>query len=189
MPDLSLPRGLAELQREMAHGRGLPPVEKWHPGFCGDSFMRIARDGTWFHQDTPIGRMELVRLFSTILRKDEEDYFLVTPAEKLSIMVDDLPFVAVLLSVQGAGRSQNLVFTTNVGDQVVAGPDHRIIVHIDPRSEQPSPQLHVRQGLNARIARTVFYDLVDLATAGSGADKNHLGIWSDGVFFRLGPLP
>src|SRR5215831_15551109 len=107
--------GLASLQREAALGRGLPPVERWHPSHCGDIDIRIARDGTWFHQGTPIGRKELVRLFSTILRKDADGFHLVTPVEKMRIVVDDAPFVAVLLTAEGGGRSQRLVFTTNVG--------------------------------------------------------------------------
>ena len=97
------PLGIADLQREAASGRALPPVEKWNPAHCGDIDIRIARDGTWFHQGTPIGRRELVRLFSTILRKDADDYVLVTPAEKMRIMVEDAPFMAVLLDVAGAG--------------------------------------------------------------------------------------
>src|SRR5215831_8942630 len=113
--------GLASLQREAALGRGLPPVERWHPSHCGDIDIRIARDGTWFHMGTPIGRKELVRLFSTILRKDGEDYVLVTPAEKMRITVEDAPFQAVLMEVEGSGRDQVLTFTTNVGDETVAG--------------------------------------------------------------------
>src|SRR5580698_11011135 len=99
-----LPLGLASLQREAAGGRKIPPVEKWHPAHCGDIDIRIARDGTWFHQGTPIGRKELVRLFSTILRKDGADYVLVTPAEKMRIRVEDVPFTAVLMDVAGEGR-------------------------------------------------------------------------------------
>src|SRR5436305_14634331 len=104
MPEL--PLGLASLQRELATGRNLPPVEKWHPAHCGEIDIRIARDGTWFHQGKPIGRRELVRLFSTILRKENDGYYLVTPAEKMQIRVDDAPFLAVLLDVRGAGREQ-----------------------------------------------------------------------------------
>ena len=185
MPDLSLPLGLADLQREMARGHTLPPVERWNPTFCGDSFMRIARDGTWFHQGTPIGRRELVRLFSTILRREGADYFLVTPAEKLSIKVDDAPFLAVLLSVSGAGRDQTLSFTTNVGDEVIADGQHAIRVVIDPASQEPSPYIHVRKGLEALIARNVFYELVQLAER----QDDLLGVWSGGIFFPLGPVP
>lgn len=151
--------------------------------------MRIARDGTWFHQDSPIGRRELVRLFSTILRKDGQDYFLVTPSEKLSIAVDDVPFLAVLLTVEGAGRDQRLVLTTNVGDTVCAGADHAICIQDEHSRSGPAPYLHVRRGLMARMSRPVFYQLADLAVPGTGDDLGYLGVWSDGVFFRLGPLP
>ncbi len=116
-----LPFGLADLQRETAAGRKLPPVEKWHPAHCGDIDIRIARDGTWFHEGSPIGRHELVRLFSTILRKDPDGFHLVTPGEKMRIVVEDAPFLAVLLRVEGEGEGQKLIFTTNVGDETVAG--------------------------------------------------------------------
>src|ERR1700761_9769563 len=123
MPD-NFTLGLASLQRESAAGRTLPPVEKWNPAHCGDIDIRIARDGTWFHEGTPVGRRELVRLFSTILRKDGDDYVLVTPAEKMRIVVEDAPFLAVLLKVEGEGRDKRLIFTTNVGDETGAGPDN-----------------------------------------------------------------
>ncbi len=164
----------------------LPPVESWHPGHCGDSGMRIARDGTWFHDGSPIGRKTLVALFASILRKDGDDYVLVTPAEKLAITVEDAPFLAVLLDVEGAGRAQRLVFTTNVGDDTVAGPDNPIRVETDPDTGAPAPYVHVRKGLEARIARAVFYQLADLAVPGDGEHEGYLGVWSGGAFFRLG---
>jgi hypothetical protein len=180
------PLGIADLQREAASGRALPPVEKWNPALCGDIDMRIARDGTWFHQGTPIGRKELVRLFSTILRRDGDDYVLVTPAEKMRIVVEDAPFMAVLLDVAGLGLGQTLTFTTNVGDQAVAGRGNPIRVETDPVSLAPSPYVHVRRGLEARISRAVFYQLADLAVAGEGG---MVGVWSDGVFFPIGCAP
>jgi len=179
------PIGLAELQREAASGRAPPPVEKWHPAHCGDIDIRIARDGTWFHQGSPIGRKELVRLFSTILRKDGEDYVLVTPAEKMRITVEDAPFLAVLMDADGEGEAQALSFTTNVGDVTVAGPENPIRVETDPRTEEPAPYVHVRKGLEAKIARAVFYRLVDLAVVRNGM----LGVWSGGVFFPIGRAP
>lgn len=181
--------GLADLQREAAAGRGLPPVERWNPAHCGDIDIRIARDGTWFHQGTPIGRKELVRLFSTILRKDGEDYVLVTPGEKLRIVVDDVPFLAVLMEARGEGRAQELAFVTNVGDETVAGRANPIRVETDPATEEPAPYVHVRRGLEARIARAVFYQLADLAVPGEGAQHGLLGAWSGGVFFPLGRMP
>jgi hypothetical protein len=175
--------GLASLQRDAAAGRGLPPVERWNPAHCGDIDIRIARDGTWYHMGTPFGRRELVRLFSTILRKDPDGYHLVTPAEKMRIRVDDAPFVAVLLHAEGEGQTQRLVFTTNVGDETVAGPDNPIRVETDPATDAPAPYVHVRRGLEAKIARSVFYQLADLAVPGA---DGMLGVWSDGAFFTLG---
>lgn len=176
--------GLASLQRETAAGRKLPPVEKWNPAHCGDIDMRIARDGTWYHQGTPIGRRELVRLFSTILRKDPEGYVLVTPAEKLRIKVDDVPFLAVLMDVEGEGREQRLRFTTNVGDEVVADAANPIRVESDPETSEPAPYVHVRRGLEARISRAVFYQMADIAVPEENGDR--LGVWSRGVFFPIG---
>lgn len=176
--------GLASLQRDAAMGRALPPVERWNPVHCGDIDIRIARDGTWFHEGTPFARRELVRLFSTILRKDPDGYHLVTPAEKLRIRVDDAPFVAVLLTVSGEGENQRLIFTTNVGDETIAGPDNPVRVETNTQTGEPSPYIHVRRGLEALIARSVFYQLAELAVSGPGGA---LGVWSEGAFFPLGP--
>lgn len=176
--------GLAGLQRELAAGRALPPVERWNPSHCGDIDIRIGRDGTWYHQGTPFGRRELVRLFSTILRKDPDGFHLVTPAEKMRIRVDDAPFVAVLLSAAGEGRNQRLTFATNVGDETVAGPDNPIRVATDPATGEPRPYVHVRRGLEALIARSVFYQLAELAVPGP---DGLLGVWSNGAYFPLGP--
>ncbi len=180
------PIGLASLQREASAGRGLPPVDKWHPAHCGDIAIRIARDGTWYHEGSPIGRKELVRLFSTILRKDPDGFVLVTPAEKMRIVVEDAPFLAVLLDVEGTGRAQKLSFTTNVGDVTEAGATNPIRVETDPETNEPAPYVHVRKGLEARIARAAFYQLADLSVPGDGEDAGYLGVWSGGQFFRLG---
>lgn len=186
MPD-SLILGLASLQRETAAGRTLPPVERWNPAHCGDIDIRIAKDGTWYHMGAPFTRRELVRLFSTILRRDADGFHLVSPAEKMRIRVDDAPFVAVLLAREGDGRGQRLVFTTNVGDETIAGADNPIHVETDPETGEPSPYVHVRRGLEARISRNVFYQLADVAVAGEGEHAGMLGVWSDGKFFALGP--
>ena len=178
--------GLASLQREASAGRRLPPVEKWHPAHCGEIDIRIARDGTWFHDGSPIGRKELVRLFSTILRKDPDGFVLVTPGEKMRIVVEDAPFSAVLLDVKGEGAEQKLTFTTNVGDETVAGSASPIRVVTDPKTGEPAPYVHVRKGLEARIARAAFYQLADLAVPGEGAQAGFLGVWSEGVFFPIG---
>lgn len=161
-------------------GRGLPPVHLWNPTHCGDIDIVIRRDGIWLHENSPIGRPELVRLFSTVLRKDPDGYCLVTPVEKLSIQVEDLPFRAVALTeADGVLR-----FTTDVGDGVEAGPDHPIRVDTDPVSGEPSPALHVRADLWARIARPVFYELVEKAEVEDG----RLVVRSRGETFALGPL-
>jgi hypothetical protein len=178
-----LPLGLASLQRETAGGRKIPPVEKWHPAHCGDIDIRIARDGTWFHMGTPIGRRELVRLFSTILRKDPDGYVLVTPGEKMRIRVEDTPFLAVLMSREGEGKEQRLIFTTNVGDETVAGADNPIRVETNRETGEPAPYVHVRGGMEGRISRNVFYQMADMAVPGAGGV---LGVWSDGVFFPIG---
>jgi hypothetical protein len=170
-------------------GKGLPPVHLWNPDFCGDIDMRIARDGTWFYLGTPIGRKPMVRLFSTIIRRDGDDYFLITPVEKVGITVDDAPFVATLLDVQGEGESQVLRFTTNVEDVVEAGADHPLRVSIDPATQEPAPYLHVRANLEALIHRNVFYQLVDLSVTREIDGERWMGVWSDGEFFRIGLEP
>ena len=170
-------------------GKGLPPVHLWHPEFCGDIDMRIARDGTWYYMGTPIGRKPMVKLFSTIIRRDGDKYVLVTPVEMVGIQVDDAPFVAVSLQVDGEGEAQVLRFVTNVEDEVVAGADHPLRVVTDTLSGEPAPYLHVRVNLEALIHRNVFYQLVDLAVTELKEGQQWLGVWSSGVFFPLGPVP
>lgn len=165
----------------------LPPVHQWEPDFCADADIRIARDGAWYHEGEPIRRESMVRLFSTILRRDDDDaYYLVTPVEKLRIRVDDAPFVAVAMSVHGSDRDQVLTFRTNVGDEIMAGRDHPIRVEHDAESEEPSPYVHVRANLEALIARSVFYDLVELADEYEHNGEQAFGVWSAGAFFVLG---
>ncbi|WP_462402056.1 DUF1285 domain-containing protein [Pseudomonas sp. Marseille-QA0332] len=167
-------------------GKGLPPVHLWNPPFCGDIDMRIARDGTWYYQGTPIGRKPMVRLFSTILRRDGDAYVLVTPVEKVGIRVDDAPFVAVALEVQGEGERQVLRFTSNVEDQAEAGPGHPLRVEVDPQSQEPSPYLLMRDNLEALVHRNVFYELVELAVEHELDGQTWLGVWSHGCFFPIG---
>ena len=165
----------------------LPPVEQWNPQSCGEIDMCIERDGTWVHESQPIRREAMVRLFSTILRRDEDgEYYLITPVEKLRLKVADAPFVAVAMTVHGSGREQVLTFRTNVGDEVMAGPDHAIRVVEDAGSAEPSPYVHVRAGLEALIARAVFYDLVELADEEEIDGERLFGVWSAGRFFALG---
>ena len=178
MDDLSS-LSLADIAR-LAEARQLPPVEKWNPSHCGDSAMRIARDGTWYHEGSPIGRPEMVRLFSTILRREPDGGFvLVTPVEKLGIEVEDAPFVAVELKSEGEGRDRMLAFRLNTGDAVIAGPGHRLRF-----DHGPQPYVEVRAGLDALVARPVYYELAELALA-EGAEPP--GLWSGGVFFALEP--
>ncbi len=179
-----LMRGLAELQQAAAKGRRIPPVERWNPPHCGPIPMRIARDGTWLYMGTPIGRAAMVRLFSTVLRREEDGSFvLVTPVERVGIEVDDAPFVAVSVAREGEGEAQTLTFLTNVGDETVAGPDRPIHVTTDPRTGEPSPYVRVRGRLDALMARPVFYELADMAVERGG----EMGVWSGGAFFALGP--
>lgn len=179
-----IPTGLVEAARQ-ASKKGPAPVHLWNPDFCGDLDMRIARDGTWYYLGSPIGREALVRLFSSIIRKDGDDYFLVTPVEKVGIIVEDAPFVATDFDVSGESQEQTLTFTTHVGDVVTAGPNHPIRVAIDPDSGEPSPYLLVRTNLEALIDRKSFYRLVDLGSTHLIDEKSFFGIWSDGVFFPI----
>lgn len=173
--------GIAAAATAAKKGKGLPPVHLWNPPFCGDLDMRIARDGTWFYLGTPIGRFELVRLFSSILKREGDKYFLVTPVEKVGITVDDAPFVAVDFEASGAGEDQVLTFTTHVGDSAVAGPDHPIRVVRDPETGEPSPYVMIRAGLEALIDRKSFYRMAEIGTHHEG----WFGVWSGGEFFAL----
>lgn len=182
----NIAEALANAARQ-AGKKGPPPVHLWNPPFCGDLDMRIARDGTWFYLGTPIGRHELVKLFSSIIRKDGEDYFLVTPVEKVGITVDDAPFVAIDFDASGAGQDQVLTFTTHVGDQVTAGPDAPIRVVRDAKTGEPSPYVLVRANLEALIDRKSFYRLVDLGAHEDHEGARWFGLWSGGSFFPIIP--
>lgn len=177
------------LQQIPAAKGGLPPVHLWNPPFCGDIDMRIARDGSWHYQGTPIGRPAMVRLFSTILRRDGDDYFLVTPVEKVGIRVDDAPFVAVEMDVEGEGEGQCLRFRTSVDDCVTAGAEHPMRFVLDPQTGEPAPYVHVRANLEALIHRNLFYRLVELAVPREVAGQAWLGVWSGGEFFPIAPQP
>jgi hypothetical protein len=172
-------------QLPSAEDKALPPVHSWNPPFCGDIDMRIARDGTWFYQGTPINRPAMVRLFSTILRKDERGYVLVTPVEKVGIQVEDAPFVAVDCDVQGQGEGQVLRFITQVGDTVEADSHHPLRVTIDPVTGEPSPYVLVRDQLEALIHRNVFYRLVERIVPQLYEGAMWQGLWSNGMFFPI----
>ena len=174
--------GVAAAVKAQAPGRGLPPVHLWNPTHCGDIDIVIRRDGVWFHEGTAIGREALVRLFSTVLRKDPDGIHLVTPVEKMKITVEDAPFIAVRVDRQG----EALKFLTNVGDEVEAGPENYIRVEVGEDGE-PRPYLHVRRGLEALIARPVFYELVEMAEERATADGLTLGVSSNGAWYAVGP--
>ena len=173
---------LAEIA-QLAEQRRLPPVERWNPEHCGHSGMRIARDGSWHHEGSPIGRPAMVRLFASILRRESDGRFvLVTPVEKLDIEVEDAPFVAVELKSDGEGLDRSFAFRLNTGEVVIAGPEHRL--RFEDRVDGPHPYLHVRAALEARLARPVYYELAEIALAEGGAPP---GVWSGGTYFALEP--
>ena len=178
--------GIAQAAKT-AGKKGPPPVHLWNPEFCGDLDMRIARDGTWFYLGTPIGRMPLVKLFSSILRKDGDDYFLVTPVEKVGITVEDAPFVAIDFDVDGTGKDQTINFTTQVDDTAIAGPDHPIRVVRDAKTGEPSPYVLIRTNLEALIDRKSFYRLVDIGVHVEFEGQSWFGVWSGGAFFPIIP--
>jgi hypothetical protein len=164
---------------ELAAAQKLPPVDQWDPQETGDSEMRIAADGTWYHQGDPIKRPAMVRAFSSILRREPDDsYALVTPYQKLSILVEDVPFVAVELESEGSGSKRTLAFRLNTDHLVIADADHPLRLG----AGKPQPYLQVRSGLEAVLARPVYYQLAELALD-EGADP--IGIWSADVFFPM----
>ena len=167
--------------------KGPPPVHLWNPPFCGDLDMRIARDGTWWYLGTPIGREALVRLFSSIIKREGDDYFLVTPVEKVGIKVDDAPFVAVDFVLDNPGGDQTITFTTQVGDTAVAGSDHPIRVSRDAATGEPSPYVLIRANLWALIDRKSFYRLVDIGEHAQHEGAGWFGVRSQGQFFPIIP--
>jgi hypothetical protein len=171
-----------------APGKGLPPVHLWHPDHCGDIDIVIRSNGLWFHEGTPIGREGLVRLFSTVLRKDPDGFHLVTPAEKLRIQVEDAPFIAVRVDrLEDAQGRSVLRFVTNVGDTVDAGPDNPIRVDTPAEDGEPRPYVHVRRGLEALIARPVFYELAEMAVQRDFPGGSMMAVESGGAWFPIGP--
>ena len=174
-------------QARAASKKGPPPVHLWNPPFCGDLDMEIRRDGTWFYLGTPIGRPGLVKLFSSIIKKEGDDYFLVTPVEKVGIRVEDAPFVAVDFTAKGTGRDQALTFVTHVEDEVTASAENPIRVARDPDTSEPSPYVLVRRNLEALIDRKSFYRLVELGCHESYEGSSWFGLWSSGTFFPVIP--
>ncbi len=177
--DVSNPlKGLADVVK----AKGLPPVHLWNPPFCGDIDMRIAADGLWYYMNSPIGRMPLVKLFASILRYDADGkYYLVTPVEKCGIRVDDAPFVAIRMRVEGAGQNQVIHFETNVDDEVAVGPQHPLRVANEAGTGGLKPYVLVRTNLEALVSRALYYDLVALGVN----DGEWFGVWSSGVFYPM----
>jgi hypothetical protein len=178
--------GIASNARQEA-GKGAPPVHLWNPPYCGDLDMRIAADGTWFYLKTPIGRPALVKLFASVLKREGNRYFLVTPVEKCGITVDDAPFLAVEMRVEKAAGGRVLHFRTNVDDWVVCGRDHALRFEPERDTGGLKPYLHVRQGLWAKVTRALFYDLVDLGEEREVAGERMFGVASAGEFFVMAP--
>lgn len=171
---------LSEL-RGLIDDRRLPPVDKWDPPHCGDSGMRIAGDGTWYHDGRPIGRAAMVRLFSTILRREPDgSHVLVTPVEKLAIEVECTAFRAVEMTSEGSGEERRIALALDSGDAVVVGRDHPL--KLVSTAHGPSPRVLVRHGLEAKLSRSVYYELAEIALAEGG---DPAGVWSDGCFFAL----
>jgi len=180
--------------------KGPPPVHLWNPPYCGEIDMRIAADGTWFYQKTPIGRPALVKLFASVLKREDERYYLVTPVEKCGIVVDDAPFLAVELQIErrgsgqrgdrqerGQGLGQVLWFRTNVDDWIDGGPEHRLRFEPEADSGGLKPYVHVRRGLWAKVTRALYYDLVDLGEEQDVEGVAMFGVSSKGEFFPMAP--
>jgi uncharacterized protein len=177
---------LAGAAREAAR-KGPPPVHLWNPPFCGDLDMRIAADGTWFYLGTPIGRSALVKLFASVLKREGDKYFLVTPVEKCGLVVEDAPFLAVELAVEGGRQGRSLRFRTNVDDWVACGAEHALRFEPQPGTGGLKPYLHVRRGLWAKVTRALFYDLVELGEERDIGGERMFGVASAGEFFAMAP--
>jgi hypothetical protein len=167
--------------------RGPPPVHLWNPPYCGDLDMRIGADGTWYYLKTPIGRPALVRLFASVLKREGDHYFLVTPVEKVGIRVDDAPFTAVEMRAEAGAAGRVLHFRTNVDDWVACGPGHALRFEPEPQTGGLKPYLHVRRDLWAKVTRALFYDLVQLGEERPVAGKRMFGVASGGEFFVMAP--
>ena len=183
---------LGNLERALAQGKRKDdesPGPAGGPQLCGDIDIRIARDGTWHYLGSPIGRKPLVKLFASVLKRDDSgDFRLITPAEMCRIKVDDAPFTAVEMTVQQKSHGQDLIFRSNIDEIVTAGPDHPIRVEIDSETGEPSPYVMIRDGLEALIVRSVFYDLVEIGEERDLDGETVLGVSSNGRFFPIGTL-
>ena len=181
--------GLDELAGSLrrAGANGPPPVHLWNPPYCGDIDMRIAADGTWFYMKTPIGRAPLVKLFASVLKREGDKYFLVTPVEKCGIAIDDAPFLAVEMTVDDSGSDRVLNFRTNVDDWVTCGPGHPLRFEREARTGGLKPYLHVRRDLWAKVTRALFYDLVELGEEREIDGTGQFGVTSGNEFYIMAP--
>jgi hypothetical protein len=179
--------GIASHARKEGSTKGPPPVHLWNPPFCGDLDMHIATDGTWHYLKTPIGRPALVKLFASVLKREGDKYFLVTPVEKVGITVDDAPFLAVEMKIEEGPGGRVLNFRTNVDDWVACGPEHRLRFEPEPDTGGLKPYLHVRRDLWAKVTRALFYDLVELGEDREIAGERMFGLASGGEFFAMAP--
>jgi hypothetical protein len=185
-------RNAAASLDDLAAWFGLDPVRRrsappgWNPPAGGAIDMRIGRDGTWYYLGSPIQRPAMVRLFARVLRREADGgYALVTPVERLTIRVDDVPFVAVEMARRGAGRDSLIAFRTNLDEVVAAGPDHALNLRPGPGAAEPAPYISVRDGLDALLARPVYYELAEIAQHEPPGPGGALGVWSGGCFFAL----
>ncbi len=181
------PRGLESLAAALGTARNAPPVHLWNPPFCGDLDMRIAADGTWFYMGTPIGRPALLKLFSSVLKKEDGKHFLVTPIEKVGIRVEDAPFQAVEMETRGEGAERTLIFRTNVDDVVECNAEHALRFEPELNTDGLRPYLHVRRDLWARVTRALYFDLVSLGEIRETGGREMFGVVSARAFFPMGP--
>ncbi len=179
-----LPNFASEIRALVGKDKKLPPVNEWHPEREGEIDIRIAKDGSWFYRGDKMERQSIVTLFSGILRKDGDDYFLVTPVEKMKISVDDAPFVVCMVDVEGVGENQKIHFSTNTGDVITLSSKHSLDVQYNQKNE-PMPYVIVRGGLKALISRKVYYELAELVVNPDEESVDKFGVWSEGEFFVL----
>ena len=178
---------IANIEKSLSKIRtqGSAPVHLWNPKFCGNLNIRIARDGSWFHDGSKITRPKLVKLFSSILKKEGTKYFLVTPIEKIGIQVDDVPFLVNSMDATGLGRKQNLLFTTNIEESFLLGKKNRLRIEFNRHTNEPSPYVGVRRNLEALIDRKTFYRLIELGQTEDYKNDLWFGVWSNRTFFPI----
>ena len=183
--DMAPPAGLEGIAARVKSAAGGAPVHLWNPPFCGDLDIRIAADGTWYYMKSPIRRLPLVKLFSSVLKREDGRFFLVTPVEKIGITVDDAPFAAVEMRVEGEGRSRQIAFRTQVEQWVEVGPDHPLRFEKEAGTDGVKPYVHVRRDLWARVSRALFHDLASLGEIAAQDGRDWFGVYAGGVFYPM----